>query len=88
MTEDLTEYTHPDELVAFAKGYLRIEGSFKDMSDNNIAKIMRSIGSQAPDTVWIEGKPVMGRIGLGVMLSLSLYVFPEFYVEHELWQRN
>lgn len=88
MTGDITEYGEPDELVAFTKGYLKIKGPFKDMSDNDIAKIMRSIGSRAPDTVWIEGKPVMGRIGIGVMLSLSLYVFPEFYTEHELWQRN
>lgn len=58
------------------------------MTDDDIRKVMRWIGEGAPDTVWIDEKPVLGKLGIGMMLFLTLSEFSEFYVRYELSQFN
>lgn len=86
--EQLDTYLSADTIIEIVKAQHNIRKPNSEMEDEEIAKIMRYLGSGAPDTVWIDGKPVLGRMGLGVMLSLTLYEFPEFYMRHELPQFN
>ena len=59
-----------------------------EMTDDDIRKVMRWIGEGAPDTVWIDEKPILSKLGIGMMLFLSLSEFPEFYIRYGLSQFN
>lgn len=87
-SERLNIYLPVDTIIELAKAHCGIEKPSPDMADEEIAKIMRFLASGAPDTIQVDGKYVYGRIGIGIMLSLTLYEFPDFYVKYELWQRN
>lgn len=84
----LNIFLDSDEIIEITKAKCGIKTPNTEMTDEEIAEVMRSIGSAAPDTVWVDGKPMIGRMGLGVMLSLSLYEFPDFFTRHELSQHN
>lgn len=86
--EDIDKYLSTWIIIDIVKAQHDIRKPNSEMLDAEIAEIMRFIASGAPDTVWASEKPVFGRVGIGIMLSLSLYVFPEFYARYELWQRN
>ena len=86
--KELDTYLEASTIIEEAKARHDIRKPNSEMADKEIATIMRFLGSGAHDTVWIDGKPTLMRKGLGIMLSLSLYEFPEFYARHELWQRN
>lgn len=73
------------ELIKTAAG---IDKPNYEMTDEEIATIMRTIGSYAPDTIRAGEKTVLGKVGIELMLSLTLLEFPEFYVRHELAQVN
>ncbi len=92
MTEEghdkLKLYVASDEIIGVIKAIHNITEPNDNMTDKEIGDVMRYLGEEAPDTIWADDKPVMGRKGFGIMLSLSLYEFPEFYQRHELWQRN
>ena len=86
--EDLDTYLDADTVIELTKAQHNIRKPNSEMTDEEIAKIMRFLGSRAPDAILVDEKPVYGRLGIGIMLSLTLYEFPEFYTRHELWQRN
>lgn len=90
MTEEkrLDNYIDTDTIIDYARSELGINSLGPDMTDDEIAMVMRLLARGAPDTVWSEDKPVLGRLGVGIMLSLTLYAFPDFYVRHELAQFN
>jgi hypothetical protein len=85
--DDLEDYVPPWQLVNWACGKLGILND--ELSDVEIRKVMSWIGISAGDTMFIEGKkPVFGRIGIGLMLTVTLLQFPEYYVEYGLAQFN
>ncbi len=86
--ERLDTYLDTDSIIDITKGQLDIGNSKSEMTDNEIARVMKFLASGAPDTMWFDDKPVFGRIGIGLMLSLTLYEFPEFYEKHGLSQLN
>jgi len=86
--ENLDTYLDTDTIIEMTKAQHDIRKPNSEMSDGEIAEIMRFLGSSAPDTIWSGDKPMFGRIGLGLMLSLTLYDFPGFYERHELSQMN
>lgn len=86
--ERLDTYLLVDTIIELAKARCGIKKSSSDMLDEEIASVMKFLGATAPDTVWADESPIYGRIGIGIMLSLTLYEFPEFYEEHELSQYN
>ena len=88
MTEDINSYISPSIIVEVVKEENSIRKPNSEMSDGEIAKVMKFIGYGAPDTFSVDLELHLGRIGIGAMLSLTLYEFPEFYIRHELWQRN
>lgn len=88
MTKNTGEYLSANIIIDIVKAQYNIGELNSEMTDGDIGRIMRFLGSGAPDTVWIDGKPNLGRTGIGIMLSLTMYEFPEFYCRHELWQVN
>ena len=61
----------------------------EELTDHDIRRIMRWVGLCSVDTIFIDvRKPLIGRIGIGLMLTVTLLEFPEYYVKHELAQFN
>ena len=87
--ETLSEYQTSTEVVDWAKASLNIIKLNSDMTDDDIRRVMHWIGECAKDTIYVDGeKPIFGRIGIGLMLSVTLMEFPEFYMRYELSQFN
>ena len=87
--EDLDKYMETSQLIDWAKANLDIIKLNSDMTDEDIRKVIRWIGLCAVDTVFVDGdKPILRRIGIGMMLSVTLLEFPEFYSRYELAQFN
>ena len=87
MPDEYDGYLTPTQLVDWAKANLNIMKLNQDLSDKEIARLMRWVGMCTYDTIFTDGdKPHMGRIGIGNMLSVTMVVFPEFYQKHELSQ--
>jgi hypothetical protein len=82
-------YVYSWELVTWGLANLRINKSIEELADDDIRKVVRWIGMCAVDTMFIDGdKPILGRIGIGLMLSVTLLEFPEYYAKYELSQFN
>lgn len=81
-------YLETDTIIDLVKANLGIDKPKLEMTDEEIAEVMRYLATPAPDTFWVDDKPVFGRIGISLILSLTLYEFPEFYERHELAQFN
>lgn len=87
--EDLDKYMETNQLIDWAKANLDIIKLNSDMTDEDIRKVIRWIGMCAVDTVFVGGdKPILRRIGIGMMLTVTLLEFPEFYNRYELAQFN
>jgi len=87
--EDLDEYIETSQLIDWAKANLNIIKLNSDMTDEDIRKVTHWVGMCAVDTVFVDGdKPILRRIGIGMMLSVTLLEFPEFYNRYELAQFN
>ena len=87
--EDLDKYMETSQLIDWAKANLDIIKLNSDMTDEDIRRVIRWIGLCAVDTVFVNGdKPILRRIGIGMMLSVTLLEFPEFYSRYELAQFN
>ncbi len=87
--EDLDKYMEISQLIDWAKANLNIIKLNSDMTDEDIRQIVNWIGLCAVDTVFVDGdKPILRRIGIQMMLSITLVAFPEFYSRYELAQFN
>jgi len=83
--EEPNGYINSRELVDWAKVNLRIIKCDEDLTDEDIRAIMRWIGMCSVDTIFVDGdKPILGRIGIGLMLSVTLLEFPEYYIKYGL----
>ena len=85
---EIDTYNNSSTIIDVVKKVCKITKPNSEMTDEEVGGIMRFIGVGAPDTMWIDESPTLGRIGIGIMLSLTLYSFPDFYMRYELWQRN
>jgi len=81
-------YQNVSMAVQVAKKICNIPNENRDLTDDQIAEICRFIASFAPDNTTEDGKIKYGEIGISLMLSIALYVFPWFYSKYQLWQRN
>ena len=87
--ESLSDYVPAYSLIDWAKANLNIIKPNSEMTDEDIRRTMHWIGECAVDTVFIDGnKPILRRIGIGMMLSVTLLEFPDFYTKYELAQFN
>jgi len=79
----------PYQLLGWAKANLNIMKLDRDMTDEEISRAMRWIGTSSVDTIYMNGeKPHLGRIGINNMLFVTLMEFPNFYAKYELAQWN
>ncbi len=86
--ERLRQYIPTDTIIDVSRSQLGISTPSDKMSDDEIAHVMRFLGASAPDTVWDGDDFKFGPLGLALVLSLTLYEFPDFYERYELWQTN
>ena len=85
----LSEYTRTSDIIDWVKASCGIAKPNSKMMDEDIRMVMRWVGIHADDTrVDENGKPVLGRHGIELMLALTLLEFPEFYSRYELAQFN
>jgi hypothetical protein len=76
------------QLVLLAKETYRITAPNAEMTDDQVRIVARWIGQHASDTLQVDGKVIFGRIGIGLMLFVTLSEFPEFHCKHGLGQDN
>ena len=89
MIKETDGYMYSWELVDWAAANLKIVKPREALTNEDIREIIRWIGVCTVDTICIDGdKPIIGRIGIGLMLSVTLLEFPEYDVKHELSQFN
>ena len=82
-------YMYSWELVGWAQANLKIMKPKEVLTDEDIREVIRWIGMCTVDTIFIDGdKPIIGRIGIGLMLTVTLLEFPEYYMKYELSQFN
>ena len=88
MTHDLTGYISTEELIDWAIAQLNIMKPRDQLNDGEIRQLVRWVGMCAVDAILVDGNPIPGRIGIGLMLTITLLEFPQFYQRHELAQFN
>ena len=89
MIEEPDGYMHTWQLVGWAQANFNIMKPKEDLTNAEIREIMRWIGMCSVDTMFLDGdKPVLGRIGIGLMLTVTLLEFPDYYMKYELSQFN
>ena len=86
--KDISSCSNTRELVASAKEACSITKLNSEMTDDEIRTIVHWIFERLPDTSWENGKVVPGRVGIDLMLFVTMSEFPEFYQEHGLGQYN
>ena len=57
-----------------------------EMTNEDIQQVIQWSGEQAQDTVWVDEKPVFGRIGLGMMSIWMQSEFPDWGKQYNLSQ--
>jgi len=86
--DDVRHYLHADSLVERVKTILGIGTPIDSMADDEIAQVAYWIGEHASDTVHVDGKVVIRRHGIDMMLTVTLLAFPKFYARNGLSQYN
>ena len=82
-------YMHTWELIGWAMANLKITRPMEALTDKDIREVIRWIGMCTVDTIFVDGdEPIIGRIGIGLMLTITLLEFPEYYMKYELAQFN
>ena len=77
------------QLVEWGLANLKNMKPRETLTDKDIREVIRWIGMCTVDTIFIDGdKPIIGRIGIGLMLTVTLLEFPEYYMKYELAQFN
>ena len=88
-TNRFSGYMYSWELVDWGLANLRIKKPEGTLPDKHIREVIRWVGICAVDTIFVGGdKPILGRIGIGLMLTVTLLEFPEYYMKYELAQFN
>ncbi len=78
-------YMYSWELIDWAAANLKIVKPREALTNEDIREVIRWIGMCTVDTIFIDGdKPIIGRIGIGLMLTVTLLEFPEYYMKYEL----
>jgi len=85
---NLEDYFTADQLTNWAMINMQIPKPHCRITEEDIRHIMRWIGYNAIDTMYPDDIPKLGRIGIGLMLTVTLLEFPAYYVKHKLSQFN
>ena len=82
------QYLKASELIAAAKAANDIAKPNSKMKDAEIRKVVRWAAQGTPGTFWNDGKLVFSKVGVDLLLFVTLMVFPKFYKRHCLSQFN
>ena len=89
MIEDLRDWMEVHEIVELAMFDLGISKAKEELVDSDIKKIMHYIGQWADETDFTNPfSPRIGLFGVGIMLTVCLLEFPEYYEKYQLSQYN
>jgi len=58
------------------------------MPDNQIKTLMRVVAVSLPGNIALDEHLSTSRVGIELMLSLTLMVFPGYFAKYELYQIN
>ena len=86
--KQLNTYLSTWELTTWAKVNLNIIKANSSLTNAEIRRVIRWIGACSVDTIYTDGEPVLGRVGISNMLTVTLLEFPEYYMKYELAQFN
>ena len=89
MIDDLSDFMLAGMLVDMAMYDLGIDTPKEELADADVKKIMHYIGVWATnvETPALDN-PRISLFGVGLMLSVTLLEFPEYYERFELAQFN
>lgn len=89
MIEDLRDWMEASEIVDLAMVDLCIDKTKEELEDADIKAIMRYIGQWAEEIDFTHPySPRLGMFAIGIMLTVCLLVFPEYYLRYGLSQFN
>lgn len=78
------EYLEVADLVDVTCSQCGIPSFRLGMSDEETAKVCRSIGERAPGSGLIDGKQVISVDGFDAMIFVAITEFPKFYEKYNL----
>jgi len=82
-------FVKTSDLILWGQFNLKIMKSKDQLEDNEILKLVHWIGMWAIDTLYYdESRPHIGRIGIGIMVTVMLLEFPDHYLKYQLSQYN
>lgn len=81
-------YQDPSSVIELAKDACGIKKPNSEMTDDEVRTTVKWVAEKAPDTVWADDKPIFGRMGVDIMLFITLTEFPWFYEKYGLSQFN
>jgi hypothetical protein len=81
-------YQTPSEIVDRLKQLAGIDTPNADMTDIEVKAVMRVVAVSIPGTIPLDEHLSISRIGIELMLSLTLMVFPNYYERYGLAQFN
>jgi hypothetical protein len=89
MMDYLSDWMTPEMLVDMAMYDLGMGTSTEGLTDAEIVTIVKYVGQWATnvETPALEN-PKISLFGLGIMLSICLLIFPDFYEHNQLSQFN
>lgn len=76
----------PSEIVERLKALAGIDTPNTDMTDAEIKAAMRVVAVSIPGGIPLDENLSTSRVGIELMLSLTLLVFPKYYEKHSLAQ--
>ena len=86
---NLLAYMTSEQLLDWAMSSINILKSKDALADHEIAELMRWIGMCVADTlITPDGTSHIRRMGIDLMLTITLLEFPDYYVKYELAQFN
>ena len=88
----LEEFEGPGEIcheVEYAKFLLGIDKPNSELSDDEIKRVCRQVGSLASDTIIEDdGATTYNQQGIQWMIWVCLYCFPKYYEKFQLSEPN
>jgi|GEM_PF-5212007 hypothetical protein len=89
MTRDLSNWVPAGFIVQMVKEDLGIDTPTDELIDSEIKTIMHHIGVYATELYCIDdGTTRISSFGVGIMLTVCLLVFPDYYERYGLSQFN
>jgi len=89
MINDIDEWDTSDIIVALAMVDIGMDKPRDTLNDDDIRKVMHYVGQWANEYDFTNpNSPRLGLFAVGVMLTVCLLEFPDYFQRHELAQFN